>query len=227
MIDYLVTHVCIQAVAKALSDVPSLNARRIDIPLLGIQGFYPNKTVDVSVSTSGTARDTVKLANIRGATTREIANQLASKSSKYSASKRHESAIPELLQIPLDLISETFDVGNEKSIFLRGKKFGSCTIITSPDTAGQEVDIDILPSREGGAPSVVVVLGGIRLVPSNGNSPKSGNKGSHPSLSFSISIDSPACGVMACRKFVERVQKLLLNPESIEPSREVEYPSVL
>ena len=213
--------------ARALSEVQALNSRRVNIPFLGIQGFYPNKNIDISISTSGTAHDTVKLSNIRGISTREIADQLKRKVLDSSVSKRHSSLLPNVLQVPLDMISEIFDVGNGSSAILRGKKFGSCVIITTPDAAGLEVDIDIQPSQEAGMPSVVVVMGGVRLARPNESSSDHGKISSRPSLSFSISIDSPACGIMACRKFVERVQKLLLNPELIEPLSEANYPSIL
>ena len=48
--------------------MPSLNARRVSIPWLGIKGLYPNKKIDISVSTSGAAHDTVKLVDVGNTT---------------------------------------------------------------------------------------------------------------------------------------------------------------
>lgn len=204
------THVCVQAVAKALEEMPSLNSRRVHIPLLGIKGFYFNRRVDISVSTSGAANDTVKLLNANGMKPGEVANQLAGSTIRSCASQRGKRLLPQIISGPLDFISELFDLDHPKLLF-QGRKFGSCVIITAPDTAGQEVDIDVHTSIEPGKPSVTVLVGGVRC-------PRSSNKKSgRPSISFSVSIDSPACGVMACRKFTERVQKLLRHPESIDP----------
>jgi len=213
--DISVTHVTIKAVAKALSEMPSLNARRVDIPLLGVKGFFPNKLIDVSVSTSGAAHDTVKISDVRSLSLRQVADEISNKVQNSSLSKRSSSLIPSLILGPLDYISEVFDIQDSSSYLLRGRKFGSCVIITAPDTTGKEIDIDVQPSREPGMPSVVVVIGGVRLARTRENG-DSGKRSTRPSLTFSISIDSPACGIMACRKFVERVQKLLMNPENIE-----------
>lgn len=217
--DISVTHVCIRAIAKALSDMPSLNARRVSIPWLGIKGLYPNKKIDISVSTSGAAHDTVKLVDVGNMTTREVVNELAQKTSGRSRAKRKSSQTFELLSLPFDRISEVFDIrGDENSFLFKGRKFGSCVIITAPDTSGQIIDIDVNASREFGMPSIVVVIGGIRLTRTNETTPD-GKRLSRPSLSFSISIDSPACGIMACKKFVERFQRLMLHPENIDPDR--------
>ena len=226
--DISVTHVTIKAVAKALSEMPSLNARRVDIPLLGVKGFFPNKHIDVSVSTSGAAHDTVKISDVRSLSLRQVADEISNKVQNFSLSKRSSSLIPSLILGPLDYISEVFDIQDSSSHLLRGRKFGSCVIITAPDTTGKEIDIDVQPSREPGMPSVVVVIGGVRLAKTREHG-DSGKRSTRPSLTFSISIDSPACGIMACRKFVERVQKLLMNPENIELIRTegTEYPSVL
>jgi len=208
--DVSVTHICVQAVAKALEEMPSLNSRRVNIPLLGIRGIYFNRRVDISVSTNGAANDTVKLLNVNGMKSSEVANQLAGSIIRSSASQRIRTLVPPIISGPLDFISELFDLDYPKILF-QGKKFGSCVIITAPDTAGQEVDIDVHTSTEPGKPTVVVLVGGVRWPR------KSGKKSARPSISFSVTIDSPACGVMACRKFAERVQKLLKHPENIDP----------
>mmetsp|Transcript_9929 Transcript_9929/g.14766 ORF Transcript_9929/g.14766 Transcript_9929/m.14766 type:complete len:881 (-) Transcript_9929:297-2939(-) len=119
--DVSVTHICVQAVAKALEEMPSLNSRRVNIPLLGIRGIYFNRRVDISVSTNGAANDTVKLLNVNGMKPSEVANQLAGRTIRSCASQRIRTLVPPVISGPLDFISELFDLDYPKILF-QGKK---------------------------------------------------------------------------------------------------------
>ena len=44
------THIAVKAVASALSEHRIFNGRYVRMPLIGVEGYYPNATVDVSTA---------------------------------------------------------------------------------------------------------------------------------------------------------------------------------
>eukprot|EP00592_Proboscia_alata_P004530 CAMPEP_0194369276 /NCGR_PEP_ID=MMETSP0174-20130528/17555_1 /TAXON_ID=216777 /ORGANISM="Proboscia alata, Strain PI-D3" /LENGTH=1140 /DNA_ID=CAMNT_0039146117 /DNA_START=109 /DNA_END=3531 /DNA_ORIENTATION=- len=44
-----INHIIVKAVAQAISEQEVLNGRRVHMPLIGVEGFYPNRGIDISV----------------------------------------------------------------------------------------------------------------------------------------------------------------------------------
>merc|ERR1712083_72370 len=107
--------------------------------------------------------------------------------------------------------------------FLFPSKFGPCVILTSPNSENSDVEIDVAPcSNHPNVPNVVITVGGVRVLQQSApiNSYKSAttnssnNSGqSRPCLQMSITMNCPAVSIATCRKFTERIQKLVQSPE--------------
>eukprot|EP00591_Stephanopyxis_turris_P009711 CAMPEP_0195528350 /NCGR_PEP_ID=MMETSP0794_2-20130614/30448_1 /TAXON_ID=515487 /ORGANISM="Stephanopyxis turris, Strain CCMP 815" /LENGTH=1203 /DNA_ID=CAMNT_0040659473 /DNA_START=88 /DNA_END=3699 /DNA_ORIENTATION=- len=171
--EIVITHIVIKAVARALSELKGFNCRSINIPLLGISGFYPNSTVDVSVASgihrlSSGANATVKLTGVEKMTIKDIANHLAKKSlvlrnnsittttqnsncersSAAAMQKKNEqlwkSKLKLFIQTPIHGMHNWIHQQHQKCI--NTGEFGTCILFTSPNSENSEVDIDVAPS---------------------------------------------------------------------------------
>jgi len=45
-----VTHIALKAAAQVLGEMPAFNGRKVSLPLLGLSGYFPNATIDVSTA---------------------------------------------------------------------------------------------------------------------------------------------------------------------------------
>ena len=61
------THIAMRAVAQVLEEMPSFNGRKVNLPLLGIKGFFPNATVDVSTALGRHTNGTSGFVKVTGA----------------------------------------------------------------------------------------------------------------------------------------------------------------
>lgn len=215
-----VSHIVVKAIARTMSEMSIFNTRRASIPLLGIQGFYQRKSIDISVVTginceSKGANHAVLLENVDSLSVREIANHLLSKS--RDDSYPHRRVEDDLQATFLDTVFKKWVkilsyfmsslIGEKSTDILYGtEKFGSCVVLTSPNSENSDVDIEVCPASSLGV-NMVVVVGSVRVI----RDTKDGSI--RPALSMSINIDCPPASVASCRKFSERVQRLIQFPE--------------
>jgi len=208
-VEVSVTHIVVKAVARAMSDLPVLNSHHIYYPPLFINGFYPSDTIDISVVPGASSRGSnhiVTLQDVERMGIQEIAEAVARRKHRNQSDGTSNM-----------FWSVFHKVGSIISwIPLSGKRnqsqFGSCIVFTSPDSENSEVDIEVAPAPHVGGANIAVVVGGIR----GAVGPRSSSAPRYPILSVSVTIDCPAASVGTCRKFVEKVQKLLQFPEVYE-----------
>ena len=209
-----VTHIVIKAAARAMSEFPSFNGYKVSIPMLAIQGYFPYRQIDISVAkgihrSSSESNYTSKLCNVDQLTIKDIATQVAMKISSDNSYKNQS------------FMSRMF-TKLSSLIFQHNQDFGSCVVLTSPNSENADVEIDVAPSlsmeSNGNTPTVVIVVGGVRILSQPMNKSSSSNRSSsstsaRPFLHMSISMNCPASSVATCRKFAERIQKLAQLPE--------------
>ena len=213
-----VSHIVVKAIALAMSEMSIFNTTRINIPLLGIQGCYQRKRIDVSVVAgihrlSKGANHALLIKDVNKLSIRGIANDLSMKSNSLMANKtdkdKTDSNALHLITWFMSLLISCF-IGTKAMKTIKGiEKFGSCVVLTSPNTENSDVDVEVSPSSALGV-NMVAVVGGVRVMrDTRGGSIR-------PALSMSITINCPPANMASCRKFAERVQQLVQFPEICE-----------
>ena len=223
-----VTHITLKAVAQVLKEFRCFNGRKVRLPLLGIEGYFPNSSIDVSTAVGKSENGSRNIFKVEGAdalTAPEIANVI--NRSKVALKKKKEggggSSLSEypllaLLRIPLDILSEQLDL-RVPALGMEGRVFGSAIVVTTPNNDGNEVDIQVSPIpksyKSPSGPSIYIVIGGIRVLPSFSKE-KGGGAIARPVLNISVTIDCEVANVASCRKFSERLLELIKKPELLD-----------
>lgn len=213
-----VSHIVVKAIARTMHEINIFNTRRTSIPVLGIEGCFQRKSINVSVVTgiqhsSEGANHAILLKNVDKLTVRDVANELAAKSNLISPQRESMESNPSLLhqivkrflRIPMVFLSSLIGKTN-LDIITDNDKFGSCVVLTSPNSENSDVAIDVSPSTNLGV-NMVVVVGGVKVFRDTRGGPI------RPMLSMSITIDCPPASIAACRQFSERIQELVQFPE--------------
>ena len=212
-----VTHIALKALAVTLSEMKLFNGRKVKLPLLGVEGYYPNSGVDVSTSAGkpeNGSSSIFKLVDADSMSVGSIASTISALSSeKKKATGGHTTLIPTLFRKPLEVLSEQLDLP-VKVLGLEGRKFGSALVITSPNSDGNEIDIQVDPvvplSGKGSGPNIILVVGGVQIQPSLAKDSRIAV--SRPVLGISVTFNCDVANVASCRMFSERLQQLMGNP---------------
>ncbi|GMH52175.1 hypothetical protein TrRE_jg12985 [Triparma retinervis] len=216
-----VTHIALKALALTLREMPTFNGRRVNLPLIGVSGWYPNAGIDVS-TTAGRpengVRGIVKLRDADGMGVAEISREITKRATRGDGGGwGGDAAVPGFLKRPMEVLSEQLDLP-VKGLGLEGRKFGSALVITSPNNDGSEVDISVSPMNKsrasGSGPNVILVVGGVQILPSFSKEPRSAI--ARPVLSISVTFDVEVANVMTCRMFAEKLQNRMRNPELLD-----------
>ena len=105
-----------------------------------------------------------------------------------------------------------------KGLGLGGRKFGSALVITSPNNEGAEVEVGVEPMRplsgKGAGPNIILVVGGVQILPSFSKEPRSAI--ARPVLGISVTFDVDVANVATCRMFAERLQARMRNPDMLD-----------
>jgi hypothetical protein len=209
-----VTHIAIKAVAKALSENPVLNKRRIRIPYLAIDGTYQTKGIAVVTpgpSTTGTSYNAdsyVVLLNADNLTVEEISYESSTQANRIQEEYRSVRFMllpwwTHLLIRKLGILQYVLRPHHQPTLH-------DCTamVITSPNSSKlAHVNINVAPPLIDTAksPPIVVAIGGVHVVKKNDKS--------QFLMSVSVSMDCQYANVATCRRFCEQVQNLLQIPE--------------
>eukprot|EP00550_Attheya_septentrionalis_P012393 CAMPEP_0198305226 /NCGR_PEP_ID=MMETSP1449-20131203/57802_1 /TAXON_ID=420275 /ORGANISM="Attheya septentrionalis, Strain CCMP2084" /LENGTH=281 /DNA_ID=CAMNT_0044007759 /DNA_START=255 /DNA_END=1096 /DNA_ORIENTATION=+ len=201
VVNVAVTHIVVKAVALALSEIQVINCTRINIPLLGVDNYYPNSSVSVSVDMNNhasqfpTKSDIITLHDVSKLPVEDIAHRLTKKDTPTTAStgsevQKKRGRLSMLVYSLLDAVlgqyvAERLMSGDAST---EGPMLGNCLVFTTPDSENNQVDIDVAPAPSHGNPSIVVVIGGIRVK-------KVLPLSSKPMLTMSIVLDCPAVTV--------------------------------
>ncbi|GMI36822.1 hypothetical protein TrCOL_g6126 [Triparma columacea] len=215
-----VTHIALKALALTLREMPIFNGRRVNLPLIGVSGWYPNAGVDVS-TTAGRpengVKGIVKLRDADGMGVKDISREIAVRANGRKEGWGGDAAVPGFLKKPMEVLSEQLDLP-VKGLGLGGRKFGSALVITSPNNDGSEVDMTVSPIRRapgsGSGPNIILVVGGVQILPSFSKEPRSAI--ARPVLSISVTFDVEVANVATCRMFAEKLQNRMRNPELLE-----------
>jgi hypothetical protein len=200
--------------------MPIFNGRRVNLPLIGVSGWYPNAGVDVS-TTAGRpengVKGIVKLRDADGMGVKDISREIAVRANGRKEGWGGDAAVPGFLKKPMEVLSEQLDLP-VKGLGLGGRKFGSALVITSPNNDGSEVDMTVSPIRRapgsGSGPNIILVVGGVQILPSFSKEPRSAI--ARPVLSISVTFDVEVANVATCRMFAEKLQNRMRNPELLE-----------
>ncbi|GMI40530.1 hypothetical protein TeGR_g4100 [Tetraparma gracilis] len=218
-----VTHIALKACAIVLQEISLFNGRSVKLPLLGINGYYPNASVDVSTSAGRSENGTkriVKLVDAHELSVADIAQQIQTLlAEKTMAAKSITRAIlPGFIRAPLEVLSEQLDLA-VPGLGLNGRNFGSALVVTSPNqTEGSEVAVTVAPmpppAQKAGGPQIIVVVGGVQILP--GFTKQPGSAVARPVLNVSVTIDCGVANVATCRMFAERLQGFMREPELMD-----------
>lgn len=183
-----VTHLVVKAVALALSRMPSLNGRRVLLPLIGIKGFYQNDGIDIHVvpgvgSSKFWSNTTLKLERADRMSVNDVAKSelaFASRIKKEFKSKRAHNNFVNSFMRTIRYFLKKIDT----RIF---GEFGSAIILTSPNSKNSDVKIDVAPIANYNAATLVVTVGSIRLLKVDSKA--------RPVLDILMTINFPAVNV--------------------------------
>lgn len=232
-VEISVTHIVAKAVAIALSEKPSLNIMKVIFPsyLFLPTAYYLRENIDISVISgihcdSIHSNQTFLLKHVDKLSIQGVANQLytnqKNRNDAFSVSQKGMEKNSGLLSFVnrvfsvlyntvvstsrvISLLSEEEEEEGISLSSFPGKRFGSCVILTSPNSQNQNVEIDVAPCVDLGV-NIVVVIGGLYLVPKPGGE-------AEPMLNVSVTINNPATNIPSCRSFTEKIQELLQFPE--------------
>jgi hypothetical protein len=208
--EFSVVHILVAALSQVLAEEKTLTYRRCCIPWLGIDVFFRNVSDAVGVSIIETDCPVVTIHDARNCTIEEIADY-------FSEAKRKATTA-----------SHSIDGRTSwRSIFslldylasLKIKEFGQCLVILGPSSEECAIDVDVTDLPVG--VTVALVLGGIKLVRDATSSSTATFTDStaspvtppKPVLSLSLTINAPVDHIDSCRRFAERLQQLVQNPE--------------
>ncbi|GMI09625.1 hypothetical protein TrVE_jg9693 [Triparma verrucosa] len=215
-----VTHIALKALALSLREYSLFNGRKVRLPLLGVEGYYPNLSVDVSTAAGVVANGSSNIVKVEKADQMKI-NDIAkfingnNEGKKYGKDKG--ALLPKFLKKPLEILSEQLDL-KVPGLGLSGRRFGTALVVTSPNNEGSEVTIsaDLLTPYNGkpSGPSIILIVGGVRILPSFSKEPRSAM--ARPVLTVSVTVGCEVANVASCRVLVERVQELMREPEKMD-----------
>ena len=139
------------------------------------------------------------------------------KKKKESVKGGAGALLPNFLKKPLEILSEQLDL-KVPGLGLSGRRFGTALVVTSPNNEGSEVNIsaDLLTPYNGkpSGPSIILVVGGVKILPSFAKEPRSAV--ARPVLTVSCTVGCEVANVASCRVLVERVQELMREPERMD-----------
>jgi len=219
-----VTHIVMKAVAKALSDNPELNERRVRIPWLAIDDLYPTRGVAVvAPSFSGAiySDSCIVLQDAERLTVQEISSRVAAAAEERKKGIQASRSVSfnlfwQLLWQKLGILSvDVREDGQPRSV-----NCCSALVITSPNSNRySDVEISVAPFASPyitckSTPIIIVTVGGVRLVRA------ALSDETHTSISISVSMDCGTAGVATCRRFCEQLQNLVLIPELCDSSND-------
>jgi len=209
-----VTHIAMRAAAQVLDEMPAFNGRRVTLPLLGIRGFFPNATIDVSTAlgkhTNGTS-GIVKVCNANCLSVVDISKKVVEMVGLRKVGRKFADALlPNFLRAPLTVLSEQLDLP-VTGLGLVGRTFGSALVYCSPNNGKSEMEISVSPATFQSAANVVVVVGGVKVLQTYSKESRAAI--ARPVLQISVTIDVPVANVNSCRRFCERLQQLIRQPE--------------
>jgi len=135
-----------------------------------------------------------------------------------SASVIGKAILPSFIRGPLEILSEQLDLC-VPGLGLDGRNFGSALVVTSPNqTEGSEVAVTVAPmpppAQKAGGPQIIVIVGGVQILPAFAKQP--GSAVARPVLNVSVTIDCGVANVATCRMFAERLQAMMKEPERME-----------
>ncbi|GMH92571.1 hypothetical protein TL16_g12384 [Triparma laevis f. inornata] len=218
-----VTHIALKALALALREYSLFNGRNVRLPILGVEGYYPNASVDVSTAAGLVANGSSNIVKVEGADEMSIKqiskfiNDNNNKKKKESVKGGAGALLPNFLKKPLEILSEQLDL-KVPGLGLSGRRFGTALVVTSPNNEGSEVNIsaDLLTPYNGkpSGPSIILVVGGVKILPSFAKEPRSAV--ARPVLTVSCTVGCEVANVASCRVLVERVQELMREPERMD-----------
>jgi len=221
-------HVVVRAVAIAMSEMPQLNGRKVRMPFLGLNGWFSNRTIDISLvprapfnsepvvndcsRTSSDDKKFVKLSNVEQLSVQDIANHAFSEVGHISDHGSNLSIL-EMLKSPFQNLAEALDMPIPFSR-QNGRQFGSCVVLTTPgsllNNSGSEKDEACASSiaTMNATTTIFVVVGGVRVI-RNADSLK------QHIIPLHLVIDCPACSVQNCQSFAERVKNLVQSTKEL------------
>jgi hypothetical protein len=187
--DISVTHIVMTALAQSLVKYPSFNRTHISYPLLLVDGYVANESIQMGIPTNPSGG--ILSVQVEHKTVQEIADALA------QAEREHALATTDTPKEPTFLLSHFSSLWQWLWQWQSTTPIPQFVVMATPDSDHCQVDIDAgnLPGV-----TVAVVVSGIRLVQKK------------PTLSMSLTIQSPLA-VETCREFAEHVQKLVQFPE--------------
>jgi hypothetical protein len=179
----------VKSIAKALSEVDEMNSRKIDIPLLGISGYFFQREIPISVLwESKVDTQLFHITDVNQKTIETLSMEL--EESKAPSNKRHFGFLSPLVNF-------------------QNSPTGSCLIIVCPDIDNNEaLDVKVSAHKHF---NTTFVVGDIRFQKQERlkDSDSAIKFSSTPFLSLLVTMDNPCCSVTNCKYFVERIQELL------------------
>jgi hypothetical protein len=210
-------HIVAIALSRAMKNhAKCWNYRRVNLPLLGIDGYYtyPSSKLDLSVS-SASGR-VVTLENFCYDNVQAVANALADAEQDLDR-ENHQS----WMSILVDGLGKVAPWGD----FASKRRCGQCLIVlthtNSEDddqrsSATDSVGVEFSPGRLPEGLDVLVVVGGVRLLKSSSGAPQPLARAPPPKpiLSLSLTVNNTSIlDIGKCHTFAEEVQKLVQFPE--------------
>eukprot|EP00592_Proboscia_alata_P010147 CAMPEP_0194362552 /NCGR_PEP_ID=MMETSP0174-20130528/10314_1 /TAXON_ID=216777 /ORGANISM="Proboscia alata, Strain PI-D3" /LENGTH=867 /DNA_ID=CAMNT_0039135487 /DNA_START=169 /DNA_END=2772 /DNA_ORIENTATION=+ len=194
-------HVVIKAVAESIQLFPALNGRNINVPWLGVSGFYPNENVEISIlkqQTKSIEKRAVNLSLVETLGVREIASILSSES--LSAMSSCTTDYCNTQSKPLKIF-HWFVLGLSE----KRRMLASCVILNTPDVTRNGIGMDVTQDCLYGGSTCTVTVGRVHLV-EDGKSTK-------PVFPVSIGINCPSLvDQSTCFRFAQKIHLSLQNP---------------
>ena len=216
-----VTHIAVAAVARALSEHRIFNGRYVRMPLIGVEGYYPNATVDVSTAAGSMKNGGANIVKVRAADKMSVAEVAgAVRAAGDGAAASSKPVLPWLLRRPMEIMSDQLDLP-VPGLGLEGRRFGGALVVTSPDSNDSEVSISAdlhrpKPGMSTSGPSVILVVGGVRVRPSLAGKERGGKAVARPVLGVTMTVGCEVANVASVRVLAERVQRIMRDMEGFE-----------
>jgi len=222
-----VSHVVVRAIAIAMSETPQLNGRKVRMPFLGLNGWFSNCTIDISLvrqassnsegrngcsRTSSDDKKIVKLANIKQLSVQDIANH-ALFEAEHIPEHGNDSSILKMIQTPFQNLAAALDMPTPFSP-QNGRQLGSCVVLTTPGALLNNSSLDkdkvdaLSITTMNAIATIFVVIGGVRVI-------RNADNLKLHIVSLHVVIDCPACSVQNCESFVERVKNLVQSTNEL------------
>lgn len=113
------THIALKALALALKEYKIFNGRKVRLPILGVEGYYPNVSVDVSTAAGIVANGSSNIVKVESAdsmSVKEISDFINTNNKKVGSSSGDTTGagalLPQFLKKPLEILSEQVSLSN-------------------------------------------------------------------------------------------------------------------